>query len=121
MLLDSVSDVGSHNVPVEGNDQLSWVIGIVSIRDLDSSGPNGHGVDINHHKNEIKGTDQVVPVVLVPAHGLNRELELLVQVILVCWINRDHRLVNGIRIDRILINTQQKVVVHVEIYCCSVR
>lgn len=106
VFLDSISDVGANNVSIEGNDQLSWVIGIVSIRNLDSSGPDSHGVDIHDHKDQIEGANQVVPIVLISAHGLNREFEFLVQVILVRGVNSDNWLVNGIGIDRVFIDAQ---------------
>ena len=57
LLLHAPGYVGTLDVPVEGDGQFAWVVGVVSIGGRNACGPDSHWVSINDYEPEVKRTN----------------------------------------------------------------
>lgn len=77
--LHSIGDIGAKDIPVQRNEQLSWIVGIVISRPGLTSGPECQGIDRHNHILEGEGADEPMGgVVFIGTLGLDNKIELLI-------------------------------------------
>lgn len=72
-IIDSIGDVRSHDVSINRDEELSWVVGVVGLGQFEASGPQSKGIYMNNDESHGEGADEAVVSVFIARLSLDEE------------------------------------------------